>query len=628
MKHLHYIIIGVITLTMGAGITSCSHDLDDLTLTEEINDTYNRIFVETFGQPAPNHNWGFSNDAALSRMTRAENANGNEWADISNSTGFGGWKVPDTLTNGQKTRAMAYFQANPNLTYQDPHLRNFFVQQVYKGATNVGEGAKSSETVVAADNSTYNSNNMNLMTVGQGAVHINNFNYGDCSVYGNVLNNGSNLDANNKDIKGYHSDKIMLMVDIDDTSCFGYHETGSSNELTTATGQHNDRAALVAASVIDAWAYAHRDSLVSIGRFGEDVVDQWNRSFLGYDLAIKEDGQIYSGETQNFIEGTGQGYAYLYYGDNDIRAMYEFEDPTHANNNWNWKLKEAYQNAKMTDVYGNPLRLLDSKTNFYSGDLLSFTDDDLKINKFKSDELGESNTDMLNMVFIDSLIRRGYYPVSGSALKTWVKPKHSYDGYYSDWIVTLTQAERVDNTVETDEEVWGNWVRIIAEDLSITSRSDLDFNDVVFDVRINNTKTKAQIKLKAAGGTLPLTVGWSGEAGTSYSEYEVHNMYQVATNIMVNTNARNGVNCKADVINTLTGTFNSANDVKVMVQKRGEWIEITAHTGEPASKIQVKPNYQWCNERRNIGEVYNGTKYAKSFNDYVSDPSVASDWYE
>jgi hypothetical protein len=105
-------------------------------------------------------------------------------------------------------------------------------------------------------------------------------------------------------------------------------------------------------------------------------------------------------------------------------------------------------------------------------------------------------------------------------------------------------------------------------------------------------------------------------------------MYNVATNVMVNTNARNGVDGKADVTKTLTGTFNSANDVKVMVQKRGVWMEITAHTGQPASKIQVKTTYTWCQERKNISDIYNGTVYEKSFNDYVSDPSVASDWYE
>ena len=151
---------------------------------------------------------------------------------------------------------------------------------------------------------------------------------------------------------------------------------------------------------------------------------------------------------------------------------------------------------------------------------------------------------------------------------------------------------------------------------------------MVFDVRINSTKTKAQIKLLAAGGTLPLTVGWSGDENVSYTDYEVHNLFGVSVNVMVNTNAKTGVSGKASVTKTFTGTFNSYDDVKIMVMKSGEWTEITAHTGEPASKILVKTTYKWCDERKNISDVYDGKKYAKSFNDYVSDPSVASDWYE
>ena len=610
MKHIHNI-IGIATLAMGVGFTSCSHNFDDWSPTEEVNNNYNRLFIETFGEPATNHNWGFDapETPATSRITRAENANGNEWADISNSTGYGGWLVPDTLTEGQKLRVMAYFQANPNLTYEDPHWQNFFVQQVYKGGTNVAEGAPSSETVVAANGSSYNSNNMNLLTVGESAVHINNFNYGDCSVYGNVLDNGSNLDASNKDIKGYHPDKIMLMVDIDDTSCFGYHETGSSNEQNTPTGQHNDRAALVAASVIDAWALAHRDSLTAIGRFGENVVDKWNRSFMGFDLAIKEGDQIYSGETQKLTSGMNMGYDGLYYGDDDI-IYFNFDS------NWN-RLMPNEESDDMLGTDGKPLKILSANTNFYSGDAI--TVDGSKLRKDLNGKV------LVNMVFVDSLINAGYLPVSGGALQSWVRPKHSYDGYYSDWIVTLTKANRVSEEIEIK---WGDWVRIIVEDLSVKTATDFDFNDAVFDVRIDSTKTKAQIKLKAAGGTLPLTIGWDGAAGTSYAEYEVHNMYNVATNVMVNTNAKNGVDGKPDVTKILTGTFNSANDVKVMVQKSGTWMTINAHTGEPASKIQVKPTYVWCSERKNISEVYDGNTYTKSFNDYVNDPSVASDWYE
>ena len=600
-----HILTSIAALVMGAGLTGCSHDFGELTAEQEVTEVYNHIFIENFGQPAANHNWGFDAPAVTRGITRAENANANEWADPNKA--YGGWIVPDPLTEGQKERVKAYFQANPNLGFQDPHLRNFFVQQVYKGGT--APGSYSTEIVIAADSSQYDSDNMNLMTVGESAVHINNFNRGDCTERTDVLDNGGNANDG-----PFHTDKIMLMVNIDDTSCFGYHETGSSNE-DNETGQHNDRAALVAASVIDSWASTH-------GNPGEPVVDKWNRSFLGYDLAIKEGDQIFSGEIQKYTSGMNMGYDGLYYADDDI-VYFDYDE------SWNRLMPEGMSD-EMKDAKDNALRILDSNTNFYSGIVVKLNDSDLRV------DLGGKV--LVNMVRVNQLIADGYYPVSGSAFKEWIKPTHSYDGYYSDWIVTLTEAQPMEPSSQEEEEeeeedddegdTWGDWVRIIAEDLSVTQRSDFDFNDVVFDVRINTSNTKAQIKLKAAGGTLPLTIGWDGDEMTSYSDYEVHNMYDVATNIMVNTHAKNGVDGKKDVVRTLTGTFNSANDVKVMVQKRGEWHEITAHTGEPASKIQVKPTFNWCNERKNIGDVYNGKRHAKSFNDYVSDPSVASDWYE
>ena len=113
------------------------------------------------------------------------NANANEWADPNKY--FGGWLVPDPLTEGQKLRVRKYFQANPNLSNQDPHWRHFFIQQVYKGGTN--QAGASQENIVAASNTTYNSDNMNLLTVGQNHQHINNFNYGTCSTNGGVLDN-------------------------------------------------------------------------------------------------------------------------------------------------------------------------------------------------------------------------------------------------------------------------------------------------------------------------------------------------------------------------------------------------------------------------------------------------------
>lgn len=542
-----YIITGI-TVLAAFGLTGCSHDTDSLTPGEAATETYNRIFTETFGQPASNQTWGFGDtDLASSRVTRGVDANGNHWALT--------WEVPDTLTNSQKDKVRRYFQAIHEPEGVAIHYENFFVQQVYKGATN--PGPNSAEVYLAADQINYvnSGQHMDKLTCGWGTNtpgyegastpyfydHVYNFNNADAGVYGNVMNNTS-TDVN--DASQQHPDKIMLMVN-SNSDCFGYWNSNGS------VG-HNDRYVIIPGTVIDEWDPSG------------DAVS--GRYFVAFDFDQIVDERLYAKGAVN--PETGQW-------DNNLYAYYKPE------------------------VYGNTYAYLMSNMNMYCGDLKTYD------NEPTGNEL-------------EWLLSHGYLPVSGSAEKSWVKVGGCNDGYYSDWIVCITPGILKDHPSEPLE--WGNWVRIIAEDLSVTQRTDFDFNDVVFDVRISTDHTKAQINLLAAGGTLPLTVGWDGAEGTSYNDYEVHNLFGVATNIMVNTHAKNGVDGKAAVSLTLTGTFNNPNDVKLLVQKGGQWTEMTAHKGKPASKLAVGTDYEWCNERENIDRKYH------NFGTYVQENTLTLWW--
>ncbi len=605
-----YMITGMAALAMGCTFTACTHDtgFDENAIRSQVIDTYEKAFVNAFGQPAAEQDWGFgvrSYKNMTGTRTRSNpgetypatheyvnggaNANANHWADPSDY--FGGWLVPDPLTENQKLRVQMYFQANPYLDYKDPHFRHFFVQQVYKGATDPGEN--STEVVTAANGSTYTSVNMNQLTVGQSEMHINNFNAGTCSTNGTVLKNG--FTVNNAQ---YQSDQIMLMVNIDDTSCFGYHDTGSSNESDDKPN-HNDRMALVSAATIDAWADAHNSP-------GDPVVDKWNRSFMGFDLALKEGDKIFTDEIQTYTSGLNMGYDGVYFGDDNIVRWVEVDpthaaDATHPYGNYDKTTPAGFENV-MKDAEGNPLKILSAKTNFYSGDLKKIDDSFLR---------KDNNGVLLNMKKVnEELISQGYYPVSGSAFKDWVKPMPSYDNYYSDWIVTLTEAQRIpQETVVVNSSAD---IRVIAEDLSITdvddegraAKSDLDFNDVVFDVEW--ISGGAKITLQAAGGTLPLVVGVvpnpNNEA--SWTDYEVHGRFGVAVNTIVNTNHRLSIS-KPTVTFTLNGDFGEdASKIPVYVRKGGQWYELTAAKGQPASKIGVAPSFQWVPERMGISEKY------------------------
>lgn len=159
-----------------------------------------------------------------------------------------------------------------------------------------------------------------------------------------------------------------------------------------------------------------------------------------------------------------------------------------------------------------------------------------------------------------------------------------------------------------DDEEFNADVRIMAEDLNASEKSDFDFNDVVFDVQW--ITGGAKIRIMAAGGKYPLRV--NGE-----DALEVHGLFNVSTKTFVNTIAGQKTSY-APVIKTITGNFinsstneNDASLIKVEVNKGTGYVELTAPTGKVASKICVDPKVDWCDEYQDIDEKWDGnfTKY-------------------
>lgn len=177
------------------------------------------------------------------------------------------------------------------------------------------------------------------------------------------------------------------------------------------------------------------------------------------------------------------------------------------------------------------------------------------------------------------------------------------DGYYSDWIVRIT------------EGILKGDIRIIAEDLSASEGSDFDFNDVVFDVKYAHPEwNKITIILQAAGGKLPLCIGQIDDA------HEIHNLFGVSLNTMVNT--EDWTAHKNPVTFVIDGQYGSWNikDLPIYVKKGNDWCELKAEQGKAASKIGVPTTFKWVKELKDIEPIY--TK----FKEYVSDPSIK--WWE
>ena len=158
-------------------------------------------------------------------------------------------------------------------------------------------------------------------------------------------------------------------------------------------------------------------------------------------------------------------------------------------------------------------------------------------------------------------------------------------------------------------------IRIIAEDLSASEGSDFDFNDVVFDVQLNwPSEGKHTITLQAAGGKLPLCIGVLDK------DHEVHNLFGVSLNTMVNT--EDWTAHKDPVPFIIDGQYGSGNivDLPIWVQKGSDWVLLTAPQGKAASKIAVSTDYKWVKELQDISDAYN------NFDTYVKSGKPAEWW--
>lgn len=166
-------------------------------------------------------------------------------------------------------------------------------------------------------------------------------------------------------------------------------------------------------------------------------------------------------------------------------------------------------------------------------------------------------------------------------------------------------------------------IRIIGEDLSASSGSDFDFNDIVIDLKYDDAN--AVVMLRAAGGTLKLRFGNGDD-----KVWEVHELFGVEQKVMVNTHAEvipgAAHATKAPVRQELGYGIMSAAEartkLKIEVFKNNEWCELTAETAQPAAKIAVDTDYQWLDERMSIKSVY------PNFVSWVQNPDRNDKWWK
>ena len=210
-------------------------------------------------------------------------------------------------------------------------------------------------------------------------------------------------------------------------------------------------------------------------------------------------------------------------------------------------------------------------------------------------------------------VGKGWYVGLDYQTKKTTRNGHTQQNYVSAFL--QPDGKYTDRVLKIVPAILKGDIRIIAEDLSASEGSDFDFNDVVFDVKYEYPVwNKTTIILQAAGGKLPLCIGVLDD------EHEVHNLFGVSLNTMVNT--EDWTAHKDPVTFTIDGQFGSwnINNLRIWVQKGSDWVMLTAPQGKAASKIAVSTDYKWVKELQDISKAY------KNFDTYVT--NCTPEWWK
>ena len=184
-----YLMTGVAAIALCAAFTSCSSK-DELYNPEQIRqneiasvyDNYDKAFIQTFGQPAANQDWGFGSVA----KTRTWNVNGNQWHDGVHYN----YEYDAKVTKDEMNKVFNYVNDVNNVeTVNQIPYTEYWVSQIWNGEDDANaQGVKAPNSV-----SYRNQNGATTEIVGGaqmdkleiketadgGWIHCNNFNSAD-----------------------------------------------------------------------------------------------------------------------------------------------------------------------------------------------------------------------------------------------------------------------------------------------------------------------------------------------------------------------------------------------------------------------------------------------------------------
>ena len=684
-----YLMTGIAALAMCAGFTSCSHDLSLPTqqdinelVAQKVTDNYNRAFIDKFGQPAENQDWGFGSASNARALTRSITVNGDVY-DKFPSTSEVAANFPTSIpTDADEVADLESLYAgktiqdqwgNTQTMYNLYHIYAYKIVEGYNlkitqagtfelGGSYQNAGWNGSANVAYPYN-VYVNVDGNVTIKRNGATHFNLYilkgnvtldsNYGEQAglisvAKGATLNDPRNSIAANQGIKLYNRGTVNATntqkYDIGNFSTvYNEGKFNVSGALTYSPGDANtsffvnlgDDAELTAtAMTLNSSGNFFNSGKVTIA--GETNVTQAGIYWVN-DGYYTTGSMIFSAKNAtfyNYCQLIIKGNAHMYDGEFNLMENSYTEAGTAEFDNF---IVNMGSNTGM-NIKGT-VKFEAQGDGTYQGFRTNGSNDYLLIGgkvtvacHKKTFSVSSGITYSIKEI---EIVRWGWQVVTEAQLQA------ESSGDYPVLDLNGTECPYGQLTVTPNTNSCGaTWkkdtpdpeydVRILGEDLT-PGDTDWDFNDVVFGVKFNSAGNGATCTLIAAGGTLPLYIATSGNAkpygeeGYNASDWvEVHDLFGVDTKVMVNTG---GISTTVNKTPTFDVTnINSANtgkDIRIFVEKTSEgnrvWVELLANQGEPAAKLAVTKNFKVCTERQNINTVYT------RFSDWVGNTDIQ--WY-
>ena len=684
-----YLLTSAAALAFCGLFTSCTHDLgyDESSAQDSVVKTYEQAFITAFGQPDPNQEWGFGTSTAKA-ATRTITVNGDAYDKFPSAADLSA-NFPTAIPADadEVSELESKYQGtviNNQTLYNIYHIYAYKIVEGYNlkitqaGTTELGGSYQNVSNGRALPYNVYVDVDGDVTIRRNGATHFNLYilrgnvtiesNYGEQAgiisvASGATLNDQRNSIAANQGIKLFNRGTVNATnsekYDIGNFSTV-YNEgkfkvTGA---LTYSPGDTNDSYFMNLGD--DAELTAPSMTLNSAGNFfnsgkvnitGETFVTQ-ARIYWVNDGFYRTGSMTFSAKNAtfyNYCQLLVSGNAHMYDGEFNLMENSYTEAGTAEMDNF---IVNMGSNTGMY-IKGN-VRMIAQGDGTYQGFRTSGSNDYLLIggkvtvdSHYHTFSISSGITYSINALEI----------VRGNQIVTEEQLQEEKSGDYPVLNFNGTECPYGELAVTPNENSCGaNWngekpnkLRIICEDLSVKESTDWDFNDVVFDIELTNNNSKAQITLKAAGGTLPLYIG--------DEEHEVHDLFAavpensnkgITRSTMINTNYSGGANgCKEptfklDILSDWTeGANYNVEDgllkavaknlpVKVfkLVSGKKMWVTMTANQGQPAAKIAVSTDFPWRDERQKITAitVTYKTETISNFKMYVKG-ALGDNWF-